>query len=192
MARNKRLRVILKPAFYILDANGQRVQIPGRTIEFMNGRFESEDPEIIAGMLKHDYCNLRFTPVDNEKEWIADHPAYFRPAVEMVTGAVATINTAPAPLAEQARTHLRQEVALHPNKTDPVVDLDSIINEKLDAKFAALTDQLLAKLSISEAVKAEIPKAKKVFTCPVPGCGYIAKSGVELGTHKKETHTSAE
>src|SRR3989304_2212896 len=105
MARNKRLRVILKPAFYILDANGQRVQIPGRTVEFMNGRLETEDPEVIAGMLKHSYCNIRFTPVDDEKEWIANHPEYFRSSIEMVTGAMATIHT-PSPLAQAARSHI--------------------------------------------------------------------------------------
>jgi len=184
MARNKRLRVILKPAFYILDANGQRVQIPGRTVEFMNGRLEIEDPEIIAMMLKHDYCNIRFAPVEDEKEWIANHPEYFRPSIEMVTGAIATINT-PSPLAQAARSHIQPD-----KRSDPVVDLDSIIDSKLDTKLNAFAEQLFAKLNISSALQVETSKAKKVFTCPVPGCGFIGKSGVEIGKHKQMEHTS--
>lgn len=181
MAKAKRLRVILKPAFYILDANGQRVQIPGKTVEFMNGRIEIEDPDTIALMLKHDYCNIKFAAVEDEKEWKIAHPEYFKPAIEMITGAVATINSASAPLLSAARSHIPARVP------DPVVNIEEIIDKKIGEKFNSLSEKLDRLLATPE-VKAEKPK--KVFTCPVPGCGEIFRSGIELGAHKKEKHIS--
>ncbi len=183
MAKPKRLRVILKPAFYVLDANGQRVQIPGKTIEFLNGRFETEDLETIALMLKHDYCNLKFTAVEDEKEWKESHPEYFRSPVQMITGAVATVNSAASPLLDAARSHIPVR-----NVPDPVINIEEIIDKKMSEKFGALSEKLDRLLA---APQAKEEKSKKVFTCPVPGCGEVFRNGIELGAHKKEKHVSA-
>jgi hypothetical protein len=183
MAKARRLRVILKPAFYVLDANGQRVQIPGKTVEFMGGRFESEDSETIALMLKHDYYNVRFTAVENENEWKTQHPEYFKPAIGMVTGAVSTINVTRSPILEAGMSQIPAR-----NVSDPVVNIEDIIDKKISEKFDALSDKLDRLLGGQESVKAAKPK--KVFTCPVPGCGEVFKSGIEVGTHKKDKHIS--
>lgn len=182
MAKARRLRVILKPAFHVLDANGQRIQIPGKTVEFMNGRFETEDPETIALMLKHDYFNIKFTGVEDEKEWKILHPEYFKPAVEMISGAVATINAAPSPLVDAARSHIPTR-----NVPDPVVNIEDIIDKKISEKFDTLSEKLDKVLAGPVAAQ----KPKKIFTCPVPGCGEVFRSGIELGAHKKEMHVVA-
>ena len=183
MAKARRLRVVLKPAFYVLDANGQRVQIPGKTIEFMGGRFETEDPEIIALMLKHDYFNIKFTAVEDEKEWKISHPEYFKPAIEMVTGAVATINSASSPLIDAARSHIPAR-----SVPAPAVNIEDIMDKKISEKFDPLSEKLDRLLAALE--KPEQVKAKKVFTCPVPGCGEVFNSGIGVGAHKKEKHVS--
>ncbi len=184
MAKARRLRVVLKPAFYVLDANGQRVQIPGKTIEFMGGRFETEDPDIIALMLKHDYHNIKFSAVEDEGEWKISHPEYFQRPIDMITGAVATINVAASPLLDAARSHIPAR-----NIPDPVINIEEIIDKKIGEKFNALSDKLDRLMSIS-VEKPEQVKAKKVFTCPVPGCSFIGKSGIEIGAHKKSVHVS--
>lgn len=183
MSKAKRLRVILKPAFYILDANGQRVQIPGNTKEFVNGRIELDNPDDIALMLKHDYCNIKFMPVENEGEWKAQHPEYFQSPVAMITGAVATINSAPAPLVDAARVHI-PPLPQNQARTDPVVNIEEII----DKKIASAIDPLSEKLD--RLLNAKIERPKKVFTCPVPGCGQVFRTGIALGEHKKLTHVA--
>lgn len=182
MAKARRLRVVLKPAFYVLDANGQRVQIPGKTVEFMGGRFETEDPAIIALMLKHDYFNIKFTAVEDEGEWKVSHPEYFKPPIEMVTGAIATINSVSSPLIDAARSHIPAR-----NVADPVINIEEIIDKKIGEKFNALSEKL-DRLLAGPAAKEDKPK--KVFTCPVPGCGEVFRSGIELGAHKKDKHIS--
>jgi hypothetical protein len=184
MAKAKRLRIVLKPAFYVLDANGQRVQIPGNTIEFMNGRFESDDPETIALMLKHDYCNVRFAAVEDENTWKNQHPEYFKHSIEMITGAMSTINVARPPVLEAGMSQIPAR-----NVPDPVVNIEDIIDKKISEKFDALSDKLDRLLVNPEPIKIEKPK--RVFTCPVPGCGEVFKSGLEVGAHKKEKHISS-
>ena len=181
MAKARRLRVVLKPAFYVLDANGQRVQIPGKTIEFMGGRFETEDPAIIALMLKHDYFQIKFTAVEDEGDWKVSHPEYFKPPIEMITGAVATINSVSSPLIDAARSHIPAR-----NVPDPVVNIEDIMDKKISEKFDPLSEKLDRLLSALE--KPEPAKAKKVFTCPVPGCGEVFKTGIEVGAHKQAKH----
>lgn len=183
MAKAKRLRIVLKPAFYVLDANGQRVQIPGKTIEFINGRFESDDPETIALMLKHDYCKVRFAAVENENEWMVQHPEYFKSPIDMVTGAMGTINVARPPVLQAGMSQIPA------NKVpDPIVNIEEIIDKKISERFDILSEKLDRLLGSQESVKAAKPK--KVFTCPVPGCGEVFKSGLEVGAHKKEKHIS--
>jgi hypothetical protein len=196
MSRSKRLRVVVKPAFHVLDANGQRVQVTGFTAEFMNGRFETNDEEQIAGMLKHRANGGQFHAVANESEWIDEHPEYFHAPADMVVGSVATVNTAPLltasrrPLKLAAQTREQVQAA----KEAQQVDLDTIIDQKLDAKLSPLYSRLDKLLNMAETSQPEaaevvaVPAAKRTFTCPVPGCGFVGKSGIEIGSHKKEAH----
>jgi hypothetical protein len=201
MSRSKRLRVVVKPAFHVLDANGQRVQVTGFTAEFMNGRFETNDEEQIAGMLKHRANGGQFHAVANESEWIDEHPEYFHAPADMVVGSVATVNTAPLltasrrPLKLAAQTREQVQAA----KEAQQVDLDTIIDQKLDAKLSPLYSRLDKLLNMAEVPQSEPAKefhevaaptavAKRTFTCPVPGCGFVGKSGIEIGSHKKEAH----
>jgi hypothetical protein len=196
MSKNKRLRVVVKPAFHVLDANGQRVQISGFTAEFMNGRFETNDDEQIAGLLKHSANNLKYSAVANEGEWIDEHPEYFHKPADMVVGSVATVNTAPLltasrrPLRLEAQTKEQVQAA----KEAQQVDLDKIIDQKLDAKLSPLYSRLDKLLNLAETPQPEAaevvaaPATKRTFTCPVPGCGFVGKSGIEIGSHKKDAH----
>jgi glycosyltransferase involved in cell wall biosynthesis len=120
MSKAKRQRVIVKPAFHVLDANGQRVQIAGRTVEFMNGRHEEHDPETIALLLKHSDFNNLFVTVEDEREWMEQHPEYFKSPVQMITGAIATVNS--APMVEATRQPLQ------PPKPDRFIIDGEIIN----------------------------------------------------------------
>ncbi len=192
MAKARRLRVVLKPTFHILDATGQRVQIPGKTIEFMGGRFETDDNETIAQMLNHDYCGgkkggagCQFTPVEDEQEWKEQHPEYFHAPVQMITGAMATVNSAEQPLAKSATFNIPVK------KTEPVINIEEIIDKRISEKF----DSLSAKLDVllnkeMEAKKLTPIKPKRTFTCPVPGCGQVFKSPFDVGAHKKLAHVS--
>lgn len=188
MSKAKKLRVILKPAFQILDANGQRVQIPGKTIPFSNGKFSTEDSETIAQMLQHPYFNIKFVAVEDEKEWKAKHPEYFAQPAQMITGAVATVNS--SPLVNAAREQFKEAAELRDltkvaTPAKEPIDLDTILEEKLNAKLTPVIDKMLQLLE----EKAEKPKAKRTFTCPVPGCGFVGRSGIEIGEHKREVHT---
>jgi len=199
MSRNKRLRVIAKPSFHVLDANGQRVQISGFTAEFQNGRFETNDPEQIASMLKHMGNGKLFHAVEDEHAWIDEHPEYFHKPADMVVGSVATVNTAPIvtaariPLKKEIRT--QEEVAAAKAAVDEErrVDLDTIIDEKMNAKLVPLNeklDRLLNAIAEPAEKSAEKTAVKKTFTCPVPGCGFVAQSGIAIGAHKKEAHSA--
>ena len=184
MSKAKRLRVVIKPSFYILDANGQRVQIPGKTIEFNNGRFETDNPDYIAGLLNNDYCNIHYAAVDDEKEWKEQHPEYFKQySADMITGAVSTINVNKSPLAQAARSHIQPE-----KKVDPIIDINDIIDKKIDEKFGNLDAKLSKLLSLADEPNVKDSKPKKVFKCPVPGCGFVGKTGMEIGEHKKIAH----
>lgn len=199
MSRSKRLRVVVKPAFHVLDANGQRVQITGFTAEFMNGRFETNDEEQIAGMLKHRANGGQFHAVANESEWIDEHPEYFHKPADMIVGSVATVNTAPLmtaarrPLQLEARTKEQVQASKDAQQT---VDIESVIDKRLEEKLSPLYARLDKLLNLAEApaevvapvIEVAAPVAKRTFTCPVPGCGFVGKSGIEIGSHKKEAH----
>lgn len=198
MSRSKRLRVVVKPAFHVLDANGQRVQITGFTAEFSNGRFETNNEEEIAGMLKHRANGGQFHAVANEAEWIEEHPEYFHKPVDMVVGSVATVNTAPLltasrrPLRLEAQTKEQTQAA----REAQTVDIESVIDKRLDEKLSPLYARLDKLLNMDDAptevaapvVEVAAPATKRTFTCPVPGCGFVGKSGIEIGSHKKEAH----
>jgi uncharacterized C2H2 Zn-finger protein len=51
-------------------------------------------------------------------------------------------------------------------------------------------DTLLERFSsiMQSQAKEEVTKPKKVFTCPVEGCGMVFKSGIDVGRHKKLAH----
>ena len=201
MSKSKRLRVVGRPSFHILDANGQRVQISGFTAEFMNGRFETNNPDEIALLIKHPANNVRFAAVDDEGAWMAAHPEYFHKPADMVAGAVATVNT--APLVTATRVPLKKEIATREQiarEQEERVDIDSLIERKVNAALNPLyakLDKLLGEgptlVDIpperSEPAREETP-AKRTFTCPVPGCGFVGKTGIEIGAHKRAVHST--
>ena len=183
MSKAKRLRVILKPSFHVIDANGQRVLIPGKTIEFANGRYETQDPDEISALLKHSLFNAKFVAVEDEQAWKEEHPEYFQPPVNMITGAMSTIFSAPSPLVEASQMGLRNS-----QQTAAPIDIDKIIEEKIAEKFGALSSKLDRLLNVVNDTSITPPKAKKTFKCPVPGCDFVGRTGIEVGAHKKAVH----
>ncbi len=66
-------------------------------------------------------------------------------------------------------------------------NIEEIIDKKISEKFDSLSEKL-DRLLAGPTAKEEKPK--KVFTCPVPGCGEVFNSGIEVGAHKKVKHVS--
>lgn len=80
-----------------------------------------------------------------------------------------------------------------------VADLLAESEKRTDEKISAALGQIMALLKgtpmpdtkLVEPVNVAPPplvKTKKVFKCPVPGCGKIFLTGFAVGTHKKEDH----
>lgn len=186
VSKRKRFRLVLKPTTHVLDAYGQRVAIPGLTVEFINGRYETEDPEIIKLMLNNPFLNNQYIVANTNAEveqWIAEHPEYRHEAAQMITGGIATINAQSTPAAvTAAQSALRDAVSSSK-------DIDSILEEKISAKLNPLLEKL-SKLVADSDADNETSKAKRTFTCPVPGCGAVFRSGIELGEHKRTVHAS--
>jgi hypothetical protein len=185
VSKRKRFRIVLKPSSYVLDAYGQKVMIPGITREFTNGRLYEDDPEVINLLLKSPFRPAHFDVAaskEEEADWIAKHPE-LGPA-PMITGGIGTAQAQPAAVAA-AQGPLREAAAKEAAQKAPaVVDLEKMLDEKIEAKLSPLID----KISQLMETKAESPKSKKVFTCPVPGCGQIFDSGIAVGEHKRKAH----
>lgn len=180
MSKSDRLRVVLKPSFSILDANGQRVMVRGRTVEFFNGRYETNDDEEIAALLKHPFYSIEFTATENEEEWRRTHPEYFQENINIVDGALSTAMTSQPPLVSAVQKQ-GLDVATSSNKTR---DIDVIIEQKIDEKI----NPLIEKLGRILAAVDDDNKPKRTFRCPVEGCDFVGKSGMEIGAHKKQAH----
>lgn len=186
VSRRKKFRIVLKPAVYVLDAYGQKVMIPGLTREFMNGRLYEEDPEVINMLLKNPHRPSQYdaaTSADEEREWAERHPEFGAPI--MTTGAVGTANAQSAAVTS-AQGPLRDAAA---KRETPVVDLEKMLDERIDAKISPLLEKLDKLLEVSVSAPE---KPKKVFTCPVPGCGQVFKTGMEVGAHKRIAHVITE
>lgn len=190
VSKRKSFRIILKPTAHVLDAYGQKIMIPGLTREFMNGRLLEEDPEVINLLLKSRHRPAQFDVAvskDDEAAWAAAHPEFG--AIRMSTGAVATAQSERPAAVSATQGPLREAAA----KRDAaaVVDLDKMLDEKIQARLNPLMEKIDRLLEMSVPVPAPV-KPKKVFTCPVPGCGQIFKTGMEVGEHKRAAHTVTE
>jgi hypothetical protein len=186
VSKRRKFRIVLKPSAHVLDAYGQKVIIPGITREFMNGRLYEEDPEIINMLLHNVHRPSQYDVAlskDEEQEWAAAHPD-FGPAM-MSTGSIGTAN-APAAIAS-TQGPLREAAAKR--EQTPVVDLDKMLDEKITAKMTPLMDKIDKLLEMSAPAEKAV-KPKKVFTCLVPGCGQVFRTGIDLGEHKRTAHVA--
>ncbi len=187
VSRRKRFRIVLKPTAYVLDAYGQKVMIPGITREFMNGRLYEEDPEIISALLRNPHRPSQFDVAaskDEELQWAEQHSEFNSPI--MTTG---SIGTAQAPAAVTSTQGPLREAAA--KRETPIVDLEKMLDEKINAKISPLLEKLDKLLEATVPAPALV-KPKKVFTCPVPGCGQVFKTGMEVGAHKRTAHVVTE
>jgi len=206
----KQQRVVLRPTIKVFAADGFPIIRPGVTVEFMNGIYETDDTQIIEMLLRCPTRGLDFLVVDDEeaKAFIARHHLN---DVPVITGARST--RAPQVIPDDlsqvkpARTH--NEVTSEPNvkgaapgvitpipwntpeSSEAVkpVDLDALIAKKLEGILPGIVESVIMKVSERQPDPIpEQPKPKKKFTCRI--CGEIFDSGIAVGAHKLQMHSS--
>ena len=104
---------------------------------------------------------------------------------------MATVNTAAGntvPIQPSAVAATQGPLRETQRKETPVVDLEKMLDEKINAKLNPLLDKIDTLLGMEKP--APEVKAKRVFTCPVPGCGQTFRSGIEVGEHKRSAHSA--
>lgn len=183
VSKRKNFRIVLKPASHVIDAYGQKVAIPGTTVEFVRGRYETDDPEIIDKLLKNRFRGSQFIVADPDCEvekWLEEHPQYKHEGPQVITGGISTVNTQnPPPIVAATHSVLRESTKSSPN------DMEGYIESKINEKLSPLFDRLNI---ITSLLEENTQKPKKTFTCPVPGCGQVFRSGMEVGEHKRTAH----
>lgn len=185
VSKRKRLRLVLKPTTYVVDAYGQRVPIPGYTVEFVNGRFETDDVNLINTLLKHPLKGSEFVPVEDEDMWYAKHPE-FAPKVEPVsTGAIDSVNTVTSQTITEIPSILPIKDRYPKSELANTSNLESIIETKITEKIMPVLEKL-EKVISKDAMEEQEEKQKRVYTCAI--CGEKFRSGFEVGEHRKLIH----
>lgn len=196
ISRKRELRLIMRPTDRSIDEHRRIVIHPGKKAEFMDGRFETTDPELIEWLHTHPYRGSKFdevTPKDENVVEIARNPevAKAKPhiVVPIATGAVSTGNilTPPEPQAEPINFDV--EPRTRPNETAVVSpELVRMIDERIQAAMGTIIDLLKPEAKKEEkAVKIMAGQPTKSFKCPF--CDEVFQSGFAVGKHKKEVHT---
>ena len=161
VAKKKNLRIILKPGDVILDDKKNPIVIRGKTVEFYNGRYATEDKDEILALINHPlFKNRQIATVDDHEAWLAANV----PEFEMVTGARSSTN-------------------INPGIEDKIVNISSSPTPK-----KSLEEIVAEQVALALGKFMQENKPKKVFTCKA--CQKVFPSGIALGEHKKAEHTS--
>jgi len=198
VSKRKELRLIMRPTDRSIDEHRRTVIHQGKKAEFMEGRFETMDPELIEWLHNHHERGQKFDEITPREEiavakaagkvlvideTVIDKP---NPIIRVVTGAVATDNavgdtryTEPSTSVESTRP--KDVAALSP-------ELAKIIDEKINAAIGQIIELLKPAVAKEEkAVKIMEGKSTKSFKCPY--CDEVFSSGFGVGKHKREKHS---
>lgn len=180
VSKRRELRLIVKPSDRTFDEARRPVILRGERVEFTNHRFTTSDDGLIGWLKQHPLFGKEFTSADGATKPID--------TVKLVEGANKTVNKmelSPASDEIQAKAEaeeIKRIFEAPPSKEE----ITSMIDKKFDEMFSRFTQIF----QTGAQTKEEVVKQKKVFTCPVEGCGQTFRSGVEVGRHKKLAHPS--
>lgn len=176
ISKIKDLVLIMRPRDRTMDDSRRTIIIPGKRVEFVRGRYRTDDPEMIAWLDKHEDKGAVFAPVPEEQLEVAR-----KDAVKMVEGAMSSSNVV---------SGLKQGGVPAPVVTP--VDLEEVkklIQEQVSVSVNDALGQILDAIKKVPAPESpftpEPPRPKKTFTCPFCKTA-VFRSGIEVGAHKKE------
>jgi hypothetical protein len=64
ISKSQGLNVIIKPAFHTFNNFGQKQYVAGKSAHFVQGKFETQDQEIIDGLLKSASYGVEFVSAE--------------------------------------------------------------------------------------------------------------------------------
>lgn len=187
-SKKRELRLIMRPTDRTIDEH-RRVQIhPGKKAEFIDGKFNTDDPELIEFLHNHPLRGSKFDEITEYDEKILASLRKPNPIIPIATGAVSTAN-AVLPAGYKAAVSETPETSRPEDKVMVSPELVRMIDERIQTALGTIID--LLKPEAAKDAKAEkimAGKPTKIFTCKV--CGEVFPSGVAVGKHKKEKHAA--
>lgn len=173
VSKYKNLRLIKKPNDRVIDDQRRVIQVRGEIAEFTGGRYTTNDPEMIDWLLHHPMRGNSFVVLeDNEIKKIEEYNSQVR----MTAGANATVDS-------NTPTTLVHEVT----KVQDEEKLKSWVKDEISTAMKDILVAIKGLQEQSQVIPLE-PRKKRLFTCPVEGCGETFTSGIAVGAHKKEKH----
>lgn len=176
VSKRKELCLVYKPQDRMLDEQRRVIIMQGKRAEFMGGRFQTNDPELIAWLSTHPKKNIEFMEVKDD-EWQAIQKDLAKMDAKVVE------EPTPEPVKEEAIYRPESTMAISP-------ELVEFIDKRINDALGTILNILQPKAETTEVKQEEAspvvvedkPK-KKSFTCPY--CKEVFPSGFEVGTHKK-------
>lgn len=179
VSKRREARFVIKPTDRIIDEQRRVSIVRGKTAEFRNFRYHTDDPEIIEALLHHPEYGLSFVSAEPGEAVQKPAPVIFETddsirdnSVKMIQGAKATVDRPMEGIPSQVAVITKDEVV-------------QLVDEKMRSLDNKLDNLILAIRSQEDAKK--ISKAKKEFHCPI--CHEEFPSGVAVGVHKKKAHS---
>jgi hypothetical protein len=176
VSKRRELRIVVKPADRTFDEARRPVIIRGERVEFHEYRFMTENPDLIDWLMHH--------PLHGKEFVCADVPPVPKPEPAMVQGSISTMANKEKTRPDETTYTAEREKVENPVTKD---EIEVMIDQKMDA----FMERMLGIVQSQAALKEEARAPKKVFTCPVAGCGMVFKSGIEVGKHKRLVHPTS-
>lgn len=171
VSKIKDLRLVKKPADRIIDgASRQVVILHGERVEFVGGRYKTDDPEIINWLKSHPEYGRTFSSIDDSEAKKIDE---LNSQLRILGGARATVDVEP----KEDRTDTSSV------KGD---DIKKYVDERISEAMSSILSEIQTLKSAQSTPRILIKP--RSWTCPVPGCGLKFTSGPALGAHKKQAH----
>ena len=178
VSKKKEQCLVMRPTDRIMDEHRRIQVIPGKRVEFFDGRYETQDPEIIEFLHNHPLRGTKFFEITEKDEQIVAQ-AKKSTVPRVVDGAVDSVNSVDGGVP----TPQTDDVVLPTRPTDTVAvspQLIKVIDERISAALGTIIDLLNKDTKKEEIIMAGKPT--KVFTCPY--CKEPQPSGFAIGKHK--------
>lgn len=182
ISKKAELCLVIRPTDRITDEQRRVRVIPGKRVEFMGGRYSTNDPEIIEFLHNHPNRGSKFMEITEADEKAVEKAKSVAPAI--VTGA---LSTGVVPDAQIAIEEIISATPSLPDRTRPdqatlvSPELIKLIDERINAALGTIVD-LLKKDTVKEE-KVMSGTSTKSFKCPY--CEEPFTSGFKVGSHKK-------